>query len=94
MKKLMIMLTLALTLVPNCKANANTTNKYILYGYAYNANCSHCGNEFIEVYTDDGNVWTLTGTEIKDGQRVRLRMDSKGTKSVLDDEIVKIRVVK
>lgn len=93
MKKLItILLLLSLTLTP--KANAST-KRYTLYGTAYNANCVDCGNKFVAVITDDGNEWHMTtNVKVKDGQKVKLRMDTMGTPSIYDDEIVSIKKVK
>lgn len=90
MKKLLAILVLSLALNP-CHAEAST--RYTLYGTAYNAVCSDCGNQFVEIHTDDGNIWHMTDVELADGQRVKLRMDSLGTESVIDDEIIKIKKV-
>lgn len=94
MKKLFIVLALVLTIAPTNKANA-ASQKYTLYGIIYNAECVDCGNKFLAVITDDGNEWHLTSNrKYKDGQRVKLRMNTRETESIYDDVIIKIRKVK
>lgn len=49
------------------------------------------------ITTKDGNVWKVSnynGISTKGNHKVTIKFDTKGTDSVLDDEIVKITEVK
>lgn len=49
------------------------------------------------ITTKDGNVWKVTnynGISTKGNHKVTIKFDTKGTDSVLDDEIVKITEIR
>ena len=49
------------------------------------------------ITTKDGNVWKVTnynGISTKGNHKVTVKFDTKGTDSVLDDEIVKITEIR
>ena len=41
-----------------------------------------------------GNVWSIKDTDYSKGENVIITFDTKGTNSILDDEIIKINVDK
>ena len=59
-------------------------------GKQYNANGDFCSMEF---ETEDGNKWLVDYTACPVNANCKITFDTKGTKKVEDDEIVKIESV-
>lgn len=51
--------------------------------------------DYLVIETVDGNVWLMDeGAEpFEDGELVQVSFDTKGTESVLDDEIIDVRSI-
>lgn len=54
---------------------------------------SNCSNDTLEITTDDGNIWLMTGMYVESGATVRVVFDTMGTGDITDDEIVELRVL-
>lgn len=54
---------------------------------------SDCSNDTLEITTDDGNIWLMTGMYVESGTTVRVVFDSMGTGNITDDEIVELTLV-
>lgn len=54
---------------------------------------SNCSNDTLEITTDDGNVWLMTGVYVESGTAVRVVFDTMGTGDIADDEIVELTLV-
>ena len=54
---------------------------------------SRCSNDTLEITTDDGNVWLMTGVYVESGTAVRVVFDTMGTGDIADDEIVELTLV-
>lgn len=54
---------------------------------------SNCSNDTLEITTDDGNIWLMTGMYVESGTTVRVVFDTMGTKNIADDEIVELTLV-
>ena len=48
-------------------------------------------DESVTVVDEDGEIWTFYGDGYKLGEKITLEMDSKGTNSIYDDEVVDVR---
>lgn len=54
---------------------------------------SDCSNDTLEITTDDGNVWFMTGMSVEPGITVRVIFDTMGTGDITGDEIVELTLV-
>lgn len=54
---------------------------------------SGCSNDTLEITTDDGNIWLMTGISVKPGTTVRVVFNTMGTGNITDDEIVELTLV-
>ena len=54
---------------------------------------SDCSNDTLEITTDDGNIWLMTGMYVESGTTVRVVFDTMGTGDITDDEIVELTLV-
>lgn len=54
---------------------------------------SNYNNDTLEITTDDGNIWLMTGMYVESGTTVRVVFDSMGTGNITDDEIVELTLV-
>lgn len=54
---------------------------------------SNCSNDTLEITTDDGNIWLMTGMYVESGTTVRVVFDTMGTGDIADDEIVELTLV-
>lgn len=54
---------------------------------------SNCSNDTLEITTDDGNIWLMTGIYVESGPTVRVVFDTMGTGDIADDEIVELTLV-
>lgn len=46
------------------------------------------------IKTKDGNVWVITEADFEIGEKVIVRFDTRGTKKVQDDRIIRVRLQK
>lgn len=54
---------------------------------------SGCNNDTLEITTDDGNIWLMTGIYVESGTAVCVVFDTMGTGDITDDEIVELTLV-
>lgn len=54
---------------------------------------SDCNNDTLEITTDDGNIWLMTGIYVESGTAVCVVFDTMGTGDITDDEIVELTLV-
>ena len=54
---------------------------------------SDCNADALEITTDDGNIWLMTGISVTPGISVRVVFNTMGTGAITDDEIVELTLV-
>lgn len=54
---------------------------------------SNCNANTLEITTDDGNIWLMTGISVNPGTTVCVVFDTMGTGDITDDEIVELTLV-
>lgn len=54
---------------------------------------SDCNNDTLEITTDDGNIWLMTGIYVESRTAVCVVFDTMGTGDITDDEIVELTLV-
>jgi hypothetical protein len=77
-----------------CHARKHNTQTHVRYmegsWYCYDAN-----TRLLYIETDDGNLWTVkTDWTQFNRMRVKVKFDTRNTKRVTDDRIIKISLIK
>ena len=88
---IIVFITVILSATP-CHAKKHTTRTHVRYAdgliYCYDAN-----TRLAYIQTSDGNVWAIKADCTQLGC-VRVKFDTRNTKRVTDDRIVKISFIK